>query len=277
MSHLVSPKVWYLSQPPRSPLPTMTFFARNRMMSFHSLSQHDLAFLDIMNQEVTLDDGSIQLAVTFVGKSFFPYNNDAIYGRIASSSRCNSYSLPILYEASFAQVVLPEERPPIVETVTLETPVVISLHYYSRFTSPFEFAKYFRGTIKPAPSPETAGKCCVEDAQPDCCQLLISSLCNKRELPSRNSLIRYSPPLDLDNVLRVGGRLVRSKLPFDYKHLLLIYITVSLVLWPSPASLLKIVRMLILTRWECRSRAPSTINFQVCMAVCIRVILPRLF
>ena len=86
------------------------------------------------------------------------------------------------------------------------------IDYPLRLTPLFEFANDFRSTIKSAPTPETAGKWCVGDAQPDCCQPLVSSLCNRNELPARNPLIQYSPPLDLDNVLRVGGRLVRSQL-----------------------------------------------------------------
>ena len=69
---------------------------------------------------------------------------------------------------------------------------------------------------------EIAIKCLVKAAQRDCFHPFISSLTNSNELPKRSPLAQLSPILDSEGILRVGGRLARTNVPFEFKHLMIV-------------------------------------------------------
>lgn len=57
----------------------------------------------------------------------------------------------------------------------------------------------------------------VRATQLDCYQPPVSALSLRRDLPKCNSLALYSAILDSEIILRVGGRLGKARVPFDFK------------------------------------------------------------
>ena len=68
------------------------------------------------------------------------------------------------------------------------------------------------------PTRESALKAFVRTSQSAQYESIINLLRQGKELPKCNSLAQYSPFLDDDCILRVGGRLSRATVPFDIKH-----------------------------------------------------------
>ena len=146
---------------------------------------------------------------------------------------------PIPYDSSTVQDILPEERPLTPSVVTLVTSVGTPVDPPSRLASLFErvsdFNKLIRVVLimqkwkcviksspKATPTRDSAVKCLVRAAQLTCYQPIINSLCQGKELPKCNSLAQFSPLIDAEGILRVGGRLARAQVPFDQKHPILI-------------------------------------------------------
>ena len=75
---------------------------------------------------------------------------------------------------------------------------------------------------KATPTRDSAVKCLVRAARLTCYQPIINSLCQGKELPKCNSLAQFSPLIDVEVILRVGGRLTRAQVPFYQKHNILI-------------------------------------------------------
>ena len=143
----------------------------------------------------------------------------------------NSDFSPIPYDASTVQEPLPEERPSEIETVTLATTVVPPSGISLLFTRVSSLDKLIRVVLillkwklaivsspQTTPTRESALKALIRTAQSAQYESIINLLRQGKELPKCNSLAQYSPFLDDDGILRVGGRLSRATVPFDIKH-----------------------------------------------------------
>ena len=69
---------------------------------------------------------------------------------------------------------------------------------------------------------KTAIKCFVRAAQHDSFQPQFTSVSLSKELPKCSPLDQYSPMPDSVGILRVGGRLAKAKVPFNFKHPMII-------------------------------------------------------
>ena len=150
----------------------------------------------------------------------------------------NSHYVPTPHDASFCQDVLPEERPSMTPITTLATssakigdlstlsPLFDRVSDFNKLIRITMIILSWKSFVKSTPevsvTRETAIKCLVRAAQRDCFQPLILSLSLSKELPKHSPLAQYSPMLDSERILRVGGRLAKADVPFDFKHPMLI-------------------------------------------------------
>lgn len=152
----------------------------------------------------------------------------------------NSNYTPAPYDASSSLgEPLPEERLLPDPVVTLATSTTPESEFSSCLSPLIERVSNFNKLIRivlivlrwkncvasashSAPTRDDAVKCLVRATQLECFGSHISLLSNNRELPKRSPLASFSPFLDPDGVMRVGGRLPAAKLPFDFKHPILI-------------------------------------------------------
>ena len=132
------------------------------------------------------------------------------------------------------QDALPEECPVTTSVASLATCIVMKknssslsalLHKVSDFNKLFRITMIvlrwktlIKSTTKNLITSEIARKWLVKAAQRDCFQPFISSLANSNDLPKRSPLAQLSPILDSEGILRVGGRLARANVPFEFKH-----------------------------------------------------------
>jgi hypothetical protein len=86
------------------------------------------------------------------------------------------------------------------------------------FNSRLKSAKERRGSFLSVKAIQQAGNQCIRSAQLECYPEEMAALEKKRSLKSSSPLLKLSPFIDKDGVMRVGGRLDNGPFSYDVKH-----------------------------------------------------------
>jgi hypothetical protein len=86
------------------------------------------------------------------------------------------------------------------------------------FNSRFKSAKERRGSFLSVKAIQQDGNQCIRSAQLECYPEEMAALEQKRSLKSRSPLLKLSPFIDKDGVMRVGGRIDYGPFSYDVKH-----------------------------------------------------------